>query len=220
MPHRIIGLTRAIECLAVKSKLFYWIASHYYRNVIQNEIDLADITNNDHVLCIGGGTCPFSAILFHQITGAEVTVIDNCKDCVREARHIIDRLGLGAHVHAVCQDGGSMDFSLSGFSVVHFALQVFPMDFVFPQVRKQVVPGTKLLVRRPKAAFNKVYSQLTASLLNCCRCITHQKACNIGSTLLYIEQERSNEEKTAVPLRPVGLRAADTSAAFSCPVAV
>jgi len=223
MPHRIIGLTRTIETLASKSKLFYWIASHYYRNVIKNEVTLANITNNDHVLCIGGGICPFSAILFHQITGAKVTVIDNCKDCIREAQHIIGRLDLSDHVHAIWQDGGAIDFSLSEFSVVHFALQVFPMDFVFPQVRKQVVPGTKLLVRRPKETFNKVYSQLTGSLPNFCRHITHQKACNIGSTLLYIKQERLNEEKMAAPPRPlgpVGFRPADTSAAFSCSVAV
>ena len=226
MPHRIIHITRAIEYLAVKSKLFYWLASHYYRNVIQNEIALANITHNDHVLCIGGGVCPFSAILFHQITGAKVTVIDNCENCIREAQHIIDRLGLSDHVHAIWQDGSTINFSLSEFSIVHFALQVFPMNAVFPKVKKQVIPGTKLLVRRPKEAFNKVYSQLTDSLQNCWRLpkqtafITHQKACNIGSTLLYIKQERLNKEKTPRPLSPAGFCAADSSIDFSRSVAV
>jgi len=220
MAHGIVGFTRKIEYAAAKSKLFYWIVSQYYRNVIKNEIDLANITNDDHILCIGGGFCPFSAILFHKITGAKVTVIDNCKECVREARHIIDRLGLGDHIRTVWQDGGNMEFSLSEFSVVHFALQVFPMDSVFPQVKKHVVPGTKLLVRRPKKTFEKMYSELSGSLLNCCRHITHQKACNIGSTLLYIKQERLHEKKMAVPSGPVAVRAADSAVSFPCPVAV
>ena len=193
MTHKIIGFTHAIEYLAAKSKLFYWFASHYYRNVIQREIDLASITSGDHVLCIGGGICPFSAILFHQITGAEVTVLDNCKDCIREAQQLIDRLGLSRHVHAVWQDGGNIDFSLSDFSVVHFALQVFPMECVVSKVKSQISPGTKLLVRRPKKCLNGIYSLLTASSLSCCRYVTHQKACNIGSTLLYVKQDRLKE---------------------------
>ena len=222
MPRRIIGFTQKIEYLATKSKLAYWAASLYYRNVIRREIDLANITHNDHVLCIGGGICPFSAILFHQITGAKVTVIDNSEDCVREAQQIIARLGLSGQVCAVWQDGGSIAFPLSDFSVVHFALQVFPLEGVVSKVKKQILPGTKLLVRRPKECLSTMYSQLTGSSLACCRYITHQKACNIGSTLLYVKQERLHEEKLAAPsnLRPVGVRAADTSAAFPCPVAV
>ena len=220
--HRIIGLTKKIESFTSKSKLLYWIASRYYRNVVKKEINLANITKKDHILCIGGGICPISAILFHQATGAKVTVIDNCKMCVGEAQQVIDRLALGEYVHAVWQDGGNIDFSLSDFSVVHFALQVSPMEYVFPKVKNKAAYGTKILVRRPKKYLNSMYSKLTGSLLACCNYITHQKACNIGSTLLYIKQEHLNEEK--VPgLRhhcPVGTRAADTAVAFPCNVAV
>ena len=222
MSCRIIGLTRRLEYLAAKSRLFYWIASHYYRNVIQKEIGLASITAHDHILCIGGGICPFSAILFHQISGAKVTVIDNCGECIRPAQQLIGRLGLDGYVNVIRQDGGEINFSLSDFSVVHFALQVFPMESVFPKVRKQVVPGTKLLIRRPKKSFDALYSQLPCSLSAHCRCVTHQRACNIGSTLLYVTQDRLNEDKRLEPqgIRPLGVRAADTCAAFPCPVAV
>ena len=216
MVRKIIGLTHGIESLASRSKLFYLAASKYYRNVIENEALLADISMDDHILCIGGGICPFSAILFHQLTGAEVTVIDNCMECVSEAEQIINRMGLDKYVHAVYQDGGSIGFSLSKFSVIHFALQVFPMEFVFPRIKRQVLPGTKILVRRPKNCLNMMYSQFTGSLLTCCRHIAHQKACNIGRTLLYVKQERLNEEKMAEAV-PVP---ADTSAAFSYPCAV
>jgi len=222
MPRRIIGFTQIIECFASKSKLFFWLASQYYRNVIQKEAVLANITSDDHILCIGGGVCPFSAILFHQMTGAKVTVIDNCNECVMEAQKVINRLGLGEYVHAIWQDGGSIEFSLSDFSVVHFAMQVCRMEYVFPHVRKQAVFGTRLLVRRPKKCFNMLYSQLTGAELNCCKHIVHQKACNIGRTLLYIKQECLHEEKKSASsnIRPVGIRSADISAAYPYPVAV
>jgi len=190
MARWITRLTQGVECLASRSRLVYWFASQYYRDVIKNEIGLANITGNDNIFCIGGGACPFSAILFHQATGAKVTIIDNNHVCTSMARQVIDRLGLGGYVRVLCQDGGSAELSLSEYSVVHFALQVSPMDHVFSRVEKQVARGTKLLVRRPKSRVSNLYGRLSNLLLACCPHITHGKARNIGSTLLYVKGER------------------------------
>ena len=187
----ITGLTQKIEHWAVETRLVYWITARYYQDVIQREIKLANITECDHVLFIGGGVCPCSAILLHQITGAKVTTIDNNVACIKDAKQVIERLGLGDYVQIVCQDGGSANLSLSEYSVVHFALQVFPMEHVFNQVKQRVSPGTKLLIRRPKRRLNKMYGQLPSALLNCCQHINHKKVRNIGSTQLYIKQELS-----------------------------
>ena len=207
----ITGITQRIECRAAKSRAVYWLASQYYRNVIQNEIELAGITKNDHILCIGGGICPFSAILFHQATGAKVTVIDNNVSCIPQARRVIERLGLGGHVRVFCQDGGSSELPLSEYSVVHFALQVSPMERVFSRVEKQAAHGTRLLVRRPKSRLCGLYGCLPGFALACCPHITH-KARNIGSTLLYVKGERLHEEKVVV-------HGAAGSAPSLCPVA-
>jgi len=193
----ITGITQGIERQAARSRAFYWLASQYYRNVIRREIELAGVTGNDHVLCIGGGVCPFSAILFHQATGAKVTVIDNNGVCVPQARRVIERLGIGAHVRVFCQDGGSAGLSLSEYSVVHFALQVSPMERVFRRVEGRVAQGTRLLVRRPKTRLSGLYGRSAGLAMACCRYITH-KARNIGSTLLYVKGERMHEEKMVV----------------------
>jgi len=207
----ITGITQKIECRAAKSRAVYWLASQYYRDVVQKEIELAGITKNDHILCIGGGICPFSAILFHQATGARVTVIDNNTACVPQAQRVIERLGLGGHVRVFCQDGGSAELSLSEYSVVHFALQVSPMERVFSRVEKQAAHGTRLLVRRPKSRLCGLYGCLPGFALACCPHITH-KARNIGSTLLYVKGERLHEEKVVV-------HGAAGSAPSLCPVA-
>jgi len=193
----ITEFTRKIECRAVKSQAVYQLASQYYRNVIQKEIGLAGITENDHILCIGGGICPFSAILFQQATGAKVTVIDNNIACIPQAQQVIERLGLGEHVRVFCQDGGSAELPLSEYSVVHFALQVSPMERVFSQVERRVAHGTRLLVRRPKSRLSGLYSRLPGFAMARCPHITH-KARNIGSTLLYVKGERLHEEKVVV----------------------
>jgi len=185
----ITGFTQKIECWASSSKVVYRLASKYYHDVVQNEVGFANITHNDHILCIGGGICPFSGILLHQITGAKVMVIDNNKKCVTKARQIIQRMGLNEHIQIFCQDGGNLSFPISKYTVIHFALQVCPMDYVFSQVESKVAPGTKLLVRLPKKCFNNMYSCLSKPLLRNCPCIAHKKARNIGRTMLYIKQE-------------------------------
>ena len=202
---KITGLTQKIESWATKSKLIYFMASQYYREVIKREICLAGITSQDHVLFIGGGNCPFSAILLHQYTGAKVTVIDHNITCVQNAQEAICRLGLEDHVSVLCREGADLKESdpkisdlerhdlpqsdhgqhispLSDYTVIHFALQVTPLEYVFSQVKNQMKPGTRVLVRKPKTCLKMVYS--ICPQLKACPYITH-KARNIGSTLLF-----------------------------------
>jgi len=190
----ICSFTQKIEDLALETKLLYKLASDYYHDVVKNEVVLANITRHDNILCIGGGICPFSAILFNQVTGAKVTVIDNNSCCAKKAKAFIDRLGLGDSVKVICQDGGSTALPFDEYTVVHFALQVSPIEAVFTHVEKHVTPSTKLLVRRPKVHLKKLYNHLPSPLLHNCPVTTHKKARNIGSTLLYIKQE-SNDKK-------------------------
>jgi len=139
--------TLKIEGIAAKSRLFYRIAERYYRNAIHREIEIASITSVDRILCIGGGICPFSAILFHQITGASVTVVDNNSACIFRARKVIERLGLSEHISLQYRDGA--DVNVSGYTVIHLAKQVSPASRVFSEVKRRATDGTKLLVRTP-----------------------------------------------------------------------
>ncbi|MCL2201851.1 MAG: hypothetical protein FWB75_07775 [Oscillospiraceae bacterium] len=188
MLQRITKLTHRIEYWAANKSLIYHIASQYYKDVIKKEIDLANITKSDRILCIGGGFCPFSAILLHQATGAKVTVIDNDSACIPKARAVVRRLGLSEHIHLECKEGCCASLSMSEFTVVHFALQITPIEQVFAEVEKRVNPGTKLLIRRPKDQLSNMYCKLSQTLLACCRNIQHAKARSIGSTYLYIKE--------------------------------
>ena len=184
----ITNFTYKIECHAAEAGAIYQLALGYYQDIIQKEAILANITNKDHILCIGGGICPFSAILFHQVSGAKVTVIDNNMTCIPKAQRIINRLGIDDYVHVLYQDGGSLAIDLSKYSVVHLALQVAPMDYVFSQIEKQVTVGTKILIRRPKKSLGSMYNELLNPLLTCCPYVSH-KSRNIGSTLMYAKAQ-------------------------------
>jgi len=181
------NLTYKIENHAANAGLLYRIAQRYYANVIEKEAVLANMTSADHVLCIGGGMCPFTAILFHQVTGAKVTVIDNNLLCIPKAQQVIERLGIGESVKVLYKDGGCSELDYSQYSVIHLALQVSPMEQVFFQVEQRALPGTRLLMRRPKKHLDKMYCSLFHNELPHRPYTTH-KSRNIGSTLLYTKQ--------------------------------
>ena len=183
----IKNLTYKIENRAANAGLLYRIARRYYASVIEKEAVLANITSTDHVLCIGGGMCPFTAILFHEITGAKVTVIDNNLLCIPKAQQVVERLGIGESVKVLCEHGGCSELDYSQFSVIHLALQVSPIEQVFSQVEQLALPGTRLLMRRPKKHLENMYCRLSYSELTYNPYTTH-KSRNIGSTLLYTKQ--------------------------------
>jgi len=184
MSEWITNLTYKIEKEAAKTGLVYKFACEYYRDIIQKEIVLANITEKDHILCIGGGICPFSAILFHQSTGAKVTVIDNNENCIPKARQAIESLEIGEYVQVFHQDGNNKEISFANYSIVHLALQVNPIEKVLCTVCQQMMPGSKLLVRRPKKTLDYIYDQLSNDLLANCPYVAH-KSRNIGATVLY-----------------------------------
>ncbi|MCL2545806.1 MAG: hypothetical protein FWE06_01245 [Oscillospiraceae bacterium] len=183
----ITKLTQKIESWASETAFIYKFASGYYRDVVEKEIVLANIGGHDHILCVGGGICPFTAILFHQTTGAKVTVIDNDSCCVPKAKRVIERLGISDAVRVLCQDGSNQALAFADYTVVHFALQVCPMEGVFSNIENRVDPGTKLLIRQPKRKLRKLYDKLPSALLRRCPLTMHKKARNIGSTLLYVK---------------------------------
>ena len=190
MSEWITNLTYKIENQAAKAGLVYRFACEYYRDIIEKEIDLANITDKDHILCIGGGICPFSAILFHQMTGAKVTVIDNNETCIPKARQAIKRLNISDDVQVLYQEGASTDIEFNNYSVIHLALQIQPMREVFATVKQRITPGTRLLVRRPKRQLDLMYDSFPNHLLAHCPYITH-KARNIGRTFVYTQPSES-----------------------------
>ncbi|MCL2864450.1 MAG: hypothetical protein FWE25_02795 [Lachnospiraceae bacterium] len=219
MSRWITTVTRKIETLATTQEVIYKLAQSYYFDVIQKEVILANLNKDDHILCIGGGICPFTAILFHTITDAKVTVIDNDILCIPKAQNIIARFGLTKHIQVLHQDGRSKDFSFQPFTVVHFALQVSPMESVFSWVEQQVNTHTKLLLRRPKKQLKELYQPLQNTLLQNCPFTLHQGSRNIARTLLYIKSEETYEKQSKT-LISMDFDAISDSVSHNYPVAV
>lgn len=184
-------LTQKIEWIANKSRLFYLLTTLYYKNIIKREVRLAEIKPDDKILCIGGGPCPYTAIMLHQLTGAAVTVVDNNAACVQQSANLIKRLGLEKAIRIVYGEGEDID--CEGFTVIHLALQVSPKRKVLESLLERAGNGVKILVRRPKELVRRLYCDQESCPLPCENYVKHNFFTNVGNTVLYIKERLYGE---------------------------
>ncbi len=177
-------ITKNLERIAAKSSSLYRTILPYYKNLVKNEIALANIKSADKVLCIGGGPCPISGILLHEYTGASVTIIDNDNCCVRISRELVKTLGYENSIKILLSNGS--DISPEDYSVIHLAVQVSPMDQVFGHLMRKCSIGAKILVRLPKKRLNNLYSIKDSAVFDNCSAKVMHNWRNIESTALFV----------------------------------
>lgn len=155
--------TKCIERNFSKNDLLVKLYGLYYKNIVKNEVKLADIKNCDKVLCIGGGPIPSTAIEVVNLTDANVHVIDMDGDAVACARDLVKRLGLNHKI--VVDQGRGEDVDLSPYNVIHVALQVSPKEAVLKHIWSNCKMGARIIVRMPKKGLRHFYSNITDGFL-------------------------------------------------------
>ncbi|WNY23105.1 hypothetical protein MmiHf6_04060 [Methanimicrococcus hongohii] len=187
-----VDWTQKVERIACKYPSFFKVTMAYYKNMVRREINYANITANDHVLCIGGGPCPYSALLIHSLTGAKVTVVDNDENSVRCSKRLLKRKDMEAYISVVMQDGEALD--MSGFSVIHIAAQISPKEKVFNAVWEKADEGSTISMRFPKKKLRRLYVHHSSSSsapvfeeISPLKRIKHGMFRNVSSTSLYIK---------------------------------
>lgn len=181
-------MTQQIESFSTKNKLFFLLVSLYYRFLVKRETLLANISENDKILCVGGGVCPYTAILLNKYTNAQVTVIDNNSTCVDQSKKFIKHLGLDKIKVFLCE---AECVNCSNYSVIHIAMQISPKDIVINEVIKKSKDGTKILVRKPKEHFKKLYSNVSEQKGRFTKNIKHGFLSNVASTSVCVVNKKN-----------------------------
>ncbi len=143
MAFEFVNITQVIENFTTRNTMMQNFMLAYYRPIVEKEAKLAGASINDRILCVGGGYLPCTAILFHKITGATVTVIDNDLDAIRVSKEVIGKMGLSEQVIVEHTDG--VDISSENYDVVHIAMQISPKEKVFQQVHNTMLEKGKIV---------------------------------------------------------------------------
>ncbi len=188
-------MTKRIEKMATASAFVRLFFGAYYEKSLRREIMLGQITADDRVLFIGGGSLPWSAIKIAEYTGASVCVIDMDCEAVEKAKEVIAGLGLSHRIDVRCGFGEEAD--ASGYSVVHVAVQVFSRRKILARIMATAKEGTRVLLRCPGHKVDGV----------CCHkaepCLCN--SCDFGirflqspnKTLLFIKKGKDNHYEDA-----------------------
>ncbi len=194
----IPSITKKVEQMAVISQLFGKIYRIYYKRLVAKEIAIATISQNDHILCIGGGPFPGTAIEIAEQTGAHVTVVDKDPEAVEISRKVVSRLRLDNRIQVIQANGENV--SAHRYSLVHIALQVYPKEEVLANICHQITPNTRILMRKTKVIFSHILYGIETDFCSSnadyldqnLRCVN----CTMKNAVLLVKSEMGlNDEK-------------------------
>lgn len=183
MSFQFVNPTKIMEKIAGGTTVFQNIMLAYYKPIVKKEVELANVKNTQQVLCVGGGYFPCTAILFHLLSNATVTVIDIDNDAVQYSQKLVKKLGLEDKV--IVKHANGLECSGQGFDIVHIAMQVSPKEEVFVNLHGNMNHKCKLLVRTPKQHLERGY-QPFSSLISVKDSVKQPSFSNIEKTLLYV----------------------------------
>lgn len=158
--------TQWMEKRISNSNFFINMYGLYYKNVVKNEIKLAEVKDRDNILCIGGGAVPCTALQMATETGARVHVIDIDSRAVDNAESVINKRGLSNKIRVSKENGEEID--IEDYDIIHIALQVSPKEKVLENLWGKARKGTKIVVRMPKKNLNCFYSNISCNFLEKC----------------------------------------------------
>ena len=101
-------LSATVLDLKALEQFWYW---ENYCGLVQAELDAMPVQDEDsHIVFVGAGPLPLSAIIMQLQTGARITCVDIDPDACDRARRLIERLDLQRKMEVVCASGTDYDY--------------------------------------------------------------------------------------------------------------
>ncbi len=174
------------------------LCMNYYNNIVKEEIKLAQITEQDHVLFIGGGAIPSTAYRIHQYTGAKVDVIDKDPCAVKLATKLTRLLGLEKKVRVFEADGRTIE--TKKYSVILVALQACPHQDILENALEKAAPNTRVVTRCPAHGLQAFYEKSPGDSQCYANVQAIQGSPTMEASLLFIKNERSGIDEKGHPV--------------------
>ena len=144
-----------------------WYEKSFYRDVVEREESMAELPQQAHVLHIGAGRYPFTALILAR-KGHKVMGIDHDADAVESARRIVRAEGLDSCVKILHRDGTDVD--CRDYDAVWVSFHVHPRDVILERCSQTLSEGSTLIARIPSGLGRLAYGSCKADIGEGCRC--------------------------------------------------
>jgi hypothetical protein len=116
-----------------------------YRELVEKEVKMADISSDDLVLVIGCGSLPATSVLIAMGTGAHVVYIDNDRRAVEEAYKFVKNLHLEDRIKVEHADG--LFYPLNKFDVIFLLYGVKRQEGIFKSLAGNMKNNARIIFR-------------------------------------------------------------------------
>lgn len=129
-----------------------------YKRVIEREWSLLKLDQSAHIVFIGAGAIPFTAIWLARLYDCHIDAYDLDAKAISQAKKVVKKLGLGSKINLF---HGTATTTLKPYDAAFIALQVRPLEAVIDIL---FASGThRLIVRRPSQGYVNQYDVLPST---------------------------------------------------------
>lgn len=157
----------------------------YYDDIVDKEINIANISSSDKVLHIGGGSVPSTSILIAKKTGATVIGIDRNSHSVKEANLCIHLFNLDGMVQI--KNAEALNFPVRNFDVIIVSQGIEPRDKILKYVSQSMKDDARVIFRTFSSVEGEItkYDILLKSIFKIGRIVSHENHGLLISVVLF-----------------------------------
>jgi len=133
------------EKLIVNLDKLHFIYLDIYDDMIENEINLADISKDKFVLHIGCGAIPATSILLTKKTGSQVKAIDNDLKAVKKAILYVNKTGFSKKIQIEHAD--AKNYPVEKFDTIIISQGVKPIKDILEHIYRSMKDDAYVIFR-------------------------------------------------------------------------
>jgi hypothetical protein len=117
----------------------------FYEEIVNREIDMADISKSDNVLHIGCGSIPATSILIEKKIGAKITGIDNNIPSIKQAIKLLKRINLSDKINILY--GDALNFPVKKYDLIIVSQGIKQYDRALKYISKSIEKDARVIFR-------------------------------------------------------------------------
>lgn len=134
-----------IEKIIIKLEKFHPLYLDFYEEITENEIKLANISENDKILHVGCGSFPATSIILAKKTGAKITCIDINNKSVKQAQIFVSKYNLSDQIEIKNADANQ--FPVENFDLILLSQGIKPHKKILKNISQTIKPNTRVIFR-------------------------------------------------------------------------